>query len=455
MIKIYFDHNVYQDLKKSDNEALLKKVMAAKEFAVFCFSEAHLYDLNQDKTDEKFNDMKFIESITDSNCYFFTDRTQFNYRTPTEYYEDFDWSETNNYNALLESMSTMFQDSFKAIPLPFNNLLKADDLSMDMPEGMKKLLLGPSTMYDFLTEMISFTNELSTEQVKFKEHLKYLHKNSKVKEMYEGAGIEGFDGFKVTDKDKFWRSYAQKFIIKGREKLRYDLFIEMYNGLEIFGLVKGKPKKQKMINLLNDGRHAFFGTVCDIIVSKDSDFIEKTKFMYDIENCNTRIAAFNDLAQILDELDTQSKVSISELFDEIVADQSSYEIFHVNDSEGQFEEFVRLKNKYLMYFNLMGYMSDQEGSYRSILSEKINYSNGTLTKQIEYVIKRLTSEFGPDLDEKGEFNVLEELKNKSTLRNWKFNNLIVSLILDNTLFLNFYPVDYLRNKSEKQTIQTI
>lgn len=108
-----------------------------------------------------------------------------------------------------------------------------------------------------------------------------------------------------------------------------------------------------------------------------------------------------------------------------------------------------------MYFNLMGYMSDQEGSYRSILSEKINYSNGTLTKQIEYVIKRLTSEFGPDLDEKGEFNVLEELKNKSTLRNWKFNNLIVSLILDNTLFLNFYPVDYLRNKSEKQTIQTI
>lgn len=446
MIKVYLDHNVYQDLKKPENALLLAKVLESKQYIVYIFSEAHLHDLNQDATDQKFDDMQFIETIADKNCCYFTDRTEFAYRSPTQFWEAFDWSGTHEYAGILDSMTSSFGNLFKLIPVPLNTLTKREDLSPDMPEDMKRLLTEPSNMFDFMETMMNLTSNLR-DQPNFKEHLKFLHKNSNLQGIYDSLEIEGYDGFEVTDRQAFWASYARKFYVNGKEKLRYDLFLDMYHGLEIFGFVKGKPRKQKMMNLINDARHAFFGTVCDIIVSKDADFIEKTAFMYAIESNRIRIVPMSELDKLLDELKTESEIPINDLFSEIVADSSTYNLAEVYEDDEQRIDYVRLNKRYLFYFGIMGYVTDQFGSMRTIIKEKINAERGTLVKQIAYITEQLITVWGPDMNGKGNIDD-NEIEDKKALRSWRFDDLIISLILDSVLYLNFYSVDYLKAKHE-------
>src|SRR5882672_9869332 len=114
MTTVYLDSCVFQDLKEEKNKELLKKILAAKSHVLFVFSEAHLYDLDQDKTDHKYADTDFIETIAGPNCYYFTDRTEFDYRTPREYYDDFEWPQGNlideAFNGQVEGLTKLFND---------------------------------------------------------------------------------------------------------------------------------------------------------------------------------------------------------------------------------------------------------------------------------------------------------------------------------------------------------
>jgi hypothetical protein len=49
-----------------------------------------------------------------------------------------------------------------------------------------------------------------------------------------------------------------------------------------------------MMSLVNDGRHAFFGSFCDILVSKDADMINKTKFLYDLLEIGTKVITIDE-----------------------------------------------------------------------------------------------------------------------------------------------------------------
>lgn len=449
MIKVYLDHNIYQELKKAENKALLDKVMAAKAYTVFCFSEAHLYDLNQDLTPAKFEDMQFIEGIAGANCYSFSDRTEFRYRTPREYYDSFDWSHTHDYDFILEGMDELFSQTLRQIPLSFAGLIKEGDIPPDMPTDMKKMLFEPTNFYDFMQAMLGFTESITVDQTNFKKLLQYLHKNSLLTGIYASAGIEGYDGEKITDLASFRESYARKFIKEGQTKTRYDLYLDMYHGLELFGFVKGKPRKQKLMNLINDARHSFFGTVCDIIVSKDADFLEKTRFMYTIEEVRTRIIPFNELNDLLDELESLSKYGLSSLLEEVFARDETKEILFQQESGVEKQVVARLRRKYFLYFDIVRYFDDEHGSYVSISSEKINYTTGTLIKQIDYIIRRLLEELGVDINEQGSYAPTESIQNKSVLRTWTLETAIISLILDGELYLNVYPTGYLQKRWEE------
>lgn len=85
------------------------------------------------------------------------------------------------------------------------------------------------------------------------------------------------------------------------------------------------------------------------------------------------------------------------------------------------------------------------------LKKPENAERGKLVKQITYITEQLFTSFGPDIEGREKMNS-DEIKNQSTLRSWRFGDLIISLILDNELFLNFYPVDYpeAKRQAEKQ-----
>ena len=68
MITIYLDKQVFSHLFNAREEkyALLRdKILSHKDEFIFFYSNAHLFDLQDDQTDIKFAEMEFMQSIVD------------------------------------------------------------------------------------------------------------------------------------------------------------------------------------------------------------------------------------------------------------------------------------------------------------------------------------------------------------------------------------------------------
>lgn len=453
-MRVYLDSCVFQDLKEERYKELLSLIMADKARNIYCFSEAHLYDLSRDKTNYKFSDMGFMEKICENHCFFFNKKTRFEYRTPAQYYDSFDWSYVTTFDDLFseDGFGNLFQLMLKAIPLDFKDFLSFDQLPGDIPEDFKTLLLKPSNAYEFFQAFMEFTDELTNEQKKFRELIKYLHKNSMTDKIYEGLKIEGYSGGKIIDKEKLRTSYAKYFSKEGQEKSLYDLFIDMYHGLEFFGFVKGKPKKQKMMNLINDARHAFFGAHCDIVVSSDDDFINKTKFMYEMNEIGTLVLHINEMETIINGLGKQSELKAVDLFREVNREDLGNRVIRIEDADDDKAVYFYLERTYFSYFDIYVSVTNKNGTYQYFTKEPHNYSTGTLVKEIEFVTNRLITEFGKDFSGHELFSAAEIVDGKWHGRSWVLGETVIELNYSGKMNLALYPMQYIQS-IEKENIE--
>ncbi|MEO6838606.1 MAG: hypothetical protein ABI185_09455 [Ginsengibacter sp.] len=434
---IYLDSCVYQDLKKEKNGILLNLIKADKSRNIYCFSEAHLFDLTRDSTNEKFDDMDFIESIADNNCYYYKKKICFEYITPKEYYNSFEWPNLANLKNEV-SVFSGFENILKSIPLNFNGFITSGQIPIDCPVQFIELLNKTTNFYEFASAMLDFTESLTNEQKSFKEFIKYLHKNSLIGKIYESFGIKGFDGEKITNKEEFLQSYGNHFIKKGEQKYRYNLFTDMYCGLEILGIVKGKPKKQKMMNLINDARHSFFGGFCDILVSKDEDFLKKTKFLYNAYDLNTLVLSVPEFHEYLTKF-PKDESSILELVKEIQETNSKNPEREWEEDGGHFC-LKTLNRTFYNYFDAVTFVFENDTSFYYFSKYSNSFSTGVLTKQIEYVTNKLAAELGDDIYKRNMFDSNEIVDGKWYGRNWFIGEALVALNFTNGLFLRFYPI---------------
>lgn len=69
---VYFDSQIFRKLKEKENQKLLNliKSLKNKKF-LYCYSDAHLYDLKNDKTEMYKEDLKFMQDIVDDNYIYF------------------------------------------------------------------------------------------------------------------------------------------------------------------------------------------------------------------------------------------------------------------------------------------------------------------------------------------------------------------------------------------------
>lgn len=303
-MRIYLDSCVIQSLKETNQEDLLASILEDKVENIYCYSEAHLLDLMRDKSDNKFADLEFMEKIVDKNCWFYNKGIDFRHIRPVDYYDPFPEYQENLFDPEDIFSEDVFPISFKSlfssIPLDLQESFSNSPLPPDFPKQLEYLIKKPTNLYEMICALGNMTNDLSNEQKDFKEVVSYLHRNALNESFFEAIGIKGYDGEKITNKEEFRDSYTKHFLKENQERYRYELFLDQYNGLEFFSIVRGKPKKQKMMNMINDGRHAFFGGFCDIVVSKDNDFLEKTKFLYDIHNIETMVLNMEEYKLLLE-----------------------------------------------------------------------------------------------------------------------------------------------------------
>ena len=449
-MRIYLDNCVFQDLKNPNQKEMLDAIMDDKEHNIYCYSEAHLQDLIRDKSNEKFSDLEFMGTIVDGNCWYYENQILFDHTKPIDYYKPFpkysdkliDFDELMN-----DDLLSLIKPLFKTVPINLKGLIKKEDYPKEVFEQFSSLIENPTNLYEFISVFGDYTNDLSSSKKKdFKALISYLHQNIDSTLLFTHVGIEGFDGEKITDKEKFRESYTKHFLKGTKGKLRYDLFLDQYNGLEFFSFVKGKPRKQKMMSLINDGRHAFFGGFNDFVVSKDTDFINKTKFIYEMHGIQTSVLNIQEFNELLETFKYERTLKLQDMINESSEVEKERIII---DKEGCL--FFELKNTYFSYFNAINYITNDIGSYYFFTKYLENMSAGSLKNEFEYLVNQFLNMLGPSLDNISGFSMEEIKDEKWKGRSWKIDKTIIELNFKGKLYLAFYQIDYIE-KSQKHNI---
>jgi hypothetical protein len=199
-----------------------------------------------------------------------------------------------------------------------------------------------------------------------------------------------------------------------------------------------------MMNLINDGRHAFFGGFCDIVVSKDLDFIEKTKFMYEMHDIRTLVLNINEFQDYLQNCNDESKLSLVDMIED-GNEISDTKI--ISNENGVL--LVGLYNTYFSYFNIVNHVVNENGSYCYYTKYLPNMSMGTLMNEFEMIVNRLSEALGIDVNGNKEF-YLKEIDGDNWIgRIWRVGDTIIELNMNGKLYLAFYPIAYLENTKTK------
>jgi hypothetical protein len=431
---IYLDLNVIQELKKDDGGQLLELIQADQKRNIYCFSEAHLHDLSRDRTDEKFADMALIEKVAGENCFSFDKKVIFQHETPREYYDRFDWSPVESLENLF-SDSHILLDKFKLILLDFNSFLTDAEWPLDMPANFRNILKNTVTFYDFFIAFCDFSQELTDQQKSFKGLLQYLRNQNLIGNIFDHLGIRGFDGTNIINPKVFMESYSA-FCLKEMPNANiYVAFVRLYYCLEFLGIVKGKAAKQKMLNLANDGRHAFFGGYCNMVVSKDVDFINKANFLYGAYGIHPYIIPFEEFRNWLVS-GPRPDDSIDGMVKEVLNIANLYFIEERETTDTIYTSYS-LSKLYYDYFDVLT-IGNCSGSYFFYFSaEKLLFTKGTLLQQINLLTELLLKDLGIDMQLKGSFTSTEISNDEWPGRGWFYGDYQVELHLNDGLHLTF------------------
>ena len=69
MVRIYFDKQIFSHLYKQEKTQYVKLLnqIRKQKASLFCYSHAHLRDLKNDKTNIKYSELEFMDSIVNDN----------------------------------------------------------------------------------------------------------------------------------------------------------------------------------------------------------------------------------------------------------------------------------------------------------------------------------------------------------------------------------------------------
>lgn len=283
---------------------------------------------------------------------------------------------------------------------------------------------------------VDFSTELTEEQKQFRQFIRYLHERSLLGNILEPLNILGFDGQTITDKDAFKASYQAFFLKDEGDVYRYDLFQQQHTGLEFFGIVKGKPKKQKMMSLINDGRHAFFGAFCDIVVTEDADMLNKTKFLYDLYDIGTQVMTLDEF--IAFQVKTEPQPDGFHAMLEILRQFNELETIYEESNDDRVWVCKKIPRTCWRVFDCVNFVKADTYAYHYFTKHVNNLSTGTLHKEVTDVCRLALETFGRDLDGRNEFKP-EELDNEQWAgRRWLIAETVIQLSLRGKLCLTIF-----------------
>jgi hypothetical protein len=441
MIKVYLDSNIYSYFKYNgdalDGELVkptqkLKSILLERQDKYLCFySEAHIFDLKKDKTDNWKHNLKEIEAIANDNFLsknHQSHNTSYQLVTPqvifSEYLNPENLGDLLNFDQLkdLPEAQKRMLDEVLDIQLPFDLPELSGNRDLD---DLLLLLFGDRketyTFRDIFNQAPIFLNKLFSDPKSFQGIRRMMLDLLQLKKKW-GVSIDKKDfmeKLKFTPIGKEFFDFVGDSLSKkkGDPGYDYDFFTSAYSMLNALGIDFEKNKEVKFPNMFFDGLHSFFGAHCHIVISEDQGFLTKSKVLYEKLGIDTQVLS---TIEFLDQYENQKDYRFDDITDfflqifnskgELVGDYP-----HENGQKTiEYEFSPWLFN----YFNRIEFsIHDEIGNFLA-LSQKTNlWTRITSWKEYANIISHLINVLGIDDQGKGEFSEIE--KEEINSGNWK------------------------------------
>ena len=430
MITIYLDKQVFSHLFNAREEkySLLRdKILSHKDEFIFFYSNAHLFDLQDDKTDIKYAEMEFMQSIVDGNRLIYEfPRQEVMKQSPREAFEtvgkvgDFSWLDNFDVSQLtdeqLNAINNIVDISIKDLKgeLDFNWLtnripISANELQVDV------------TIFKSLMNFIAYNfyeNKNAYKQVRDNTIARYNPKEIKANgedvfnEQLSSSplGLSFIETIKAT--------LAQTGLSSSDSAIVYYM---SYMLLDLFGVNKEARKKVKYQNMQADCCHSFFGSYCDCIVSDDEGLRLKSKTLYKLFNFGTKVYSIDEFIERFDEAINNNKKSGRKYFDEIFNDYIARQILRTEITPEHTLTYLNTSNKFFGYFNCMiERKSDNETVI--ILHKNNDLNQPMLVREIEIIVNRMVKVFN---DMGANFTLFDEAVELPQLKADNWNRILV------------------------------
>lgn len=290
METVYFDSQIFRELKKEENKYLLDKILKLKNNKLkYVYFDAHIYDLQNDKTDKKIEDLKFMSRIVENNYMLFDINTNSFIKNETNI--------ENNYNYFYDFNSLFSLDYFNIFSL-FNNI-QGEEIYTEL-NPLFELLNNILQIIKNLKIPLNFEYRLYEEENNFIQ--KFIPNcdnptigeiatttNNTLKNCFENIKSYREDRKDIknilgnNNKDMVYKS------INNILKLNIDIkfkFIAIYNMLDMLSEISEKTSKLKYRNMTIDAMHSFNSMSSDYFITNDNKLMLKSKELYKIINYN-------------------------------------------------------------------------------------------------------------------------------------------------------------------------
>lgn len=290
MKTVYFDSQIFRELKKEENKSLLDKILKLKNDKLeYVYFDAHIYDLQNDKTDKKIEDLKFMSNIVENNYMLFDINTNSFIKNETNI--------ENNYNRFYDFNSLFLLDYFNIFNL-FNSIQYGEidtqlkvyfEILNNILQTIKNIKIPLNFEYklsekenNFMQKFIPHCDSTTIGEIA-------TTTNNTLKNYFENIKSYREDRKDIknilgnNNKDMVYKS------INNILKLDIDIkskFIAIYNMLDMLSEISEKTSKLKYRNMTIDAMHSFNSMSSDYFITNDNKLMLKSKELYKIINDN-------------------------------------------------------------------------------------------------------------------------------------------------------------------------
>ena len=350
------DKQVFSHLfnaKEEKYSLLREKILSHKDEFIFFYSNAHLFDLQDDKTDIKYTEMEFMQSIVSGYHLIYENHKQEVIKqSPRNAFEtigkieDFSWLEnfdfSQTFTSLMKFVSHYFYENKESYKIMRDNTIARYNPTSIKAEGENV-----------------FNEQLASSPL----GLSFL-------DIIQASLTQ--TGLSYTD---FATVYYMSYIL-----------------LDLFGVNKETRKKVKFRNMQVDCYHSFFGSYCDCMVSDDEGMRLKSKTLYKLFNFNTKVYSIDEFIEKFDEAINNNKKSAREYFDEVLSDYITRQVTRVETKSGQSLTYLSTSYKYFGYFNCMIERKSKDETV-IILHKNNDLKQPILAKELEIITNRIVRVF--------------------------------------------------------------